>query len=251
MMNQTDLIIIYLACGAPFGVYYFLQNRRQKQTTLFWLKTTLAFILWLPLAARLFWNKFSFERSQFLTVNKEKSIFSIQKQIEAILLETDSLISIYNFREVFERYAGLTAANFDRSDNITDAEKEIFRISKNSDIELAAICQYRRNRKKLFFHHTLARQDFLNIIAKLSELSSDKKKLGNLSVEFVKLLNDIEAENALEKIFTTASQTDKDFAVKHLEKDLWNPEIQKPLPINPIPTRFQTMSATTNLRSKD
>ncbi len=67
----------------------------------------------------------------------------------------------------------------------------------------------------------------------MSELSSDKKKLGNLSFEFVKLLNDIEADNALEKIFTTASQTDKDFAVKHLEKDLWNPEIQKPLPINP------------------
>ncbi len=163
MMNQIDLIIIYLACGAPFAVYYFLQNRRLRYTKLFWIKTTFAFILWLPLAAQLFWNKFSFFHSQFFLVNKEKSISSLQKQIEAILIESDSQISIYNFREVFERYAGLTKANSDKNNKISDSEKEVFRISENANIELAAICQHRRNRKKLFFHHTLARQDFLRL----------------------------------------------------------------------------------------
>lgn len=250
-MNLTDFLIIYLACGAPFGVYYFLQNRRRKQSSLFWIKTIFAFVLWLPFALQLLLKKFNSDRSQFLTINKERSIFSIQKKIEAILLETDSQISIYNFREVFERYIGLTSAIRDENNKPSDAQKEIFRISKNSNIELAAICQHRRNRERLFFHHTLARQDFLSIIAKMFESISDKKKIGNLSVEFVKLLNDSEAENALEKIFTTASQTAKDSTVKHLEKDLWNPELQKPLPVNPISTRFQTMTARTNLHSKD
>lgn len=250
-MNLTDFLIIYLACGAPFGVYYFLQNRRRKQSNLFWIKTIFAFVLWLPFALQLLFEKFNSDHSQFLAISKERSIFSTQKRIEAILLETDSRISIYNFREIFERYIGLTLGIRNENDKPGDAEKEIFRISKNFNIELAAICQHRRNRKRLFFHHTLARQDFLSIIAKMSESISDKKNIGNLSVEFVKLLNDSEAENALEKIFASVSQTAKDSAVKYLEKDLWNPERQKPLPINPISTRFQTMTATTNLRSKD
>ena len=259
-MNQSDLTIIYLACGAPFGVYYFLQNRRLKQKKIFWTYTTFAFILWFPFAVYLLWNKLSVDRSQLLTVNEERSIFSIKKQIEAILPHTNSQISIYNLRETFERYVGLTRAIYAENNKSTDAEKEIFRISVNSNVELAATCQHRRNRKRLFFHQTLARQDFLQTIAELSELNSNKKKLGKLSLEFVKLLKDFEAQEKLEKIFTNASQfeekfannsqTNKNSAVKYLEKDLWNSEIQKPPPVNPISTRLQTMSAT-NSPGKD
>lgn len=259
-MNQMDLTIIYLACGAPFGVYYFLQNRRLEQEKLFWIYTTLAFVLWFPFAVYLLWNKLSVDRSPLLTINEEKRIFSIKKQIEAILPHTDSQISIYNLREIFERYIGLTSAIYTENNKSTDAEKEIFRISKNSNVEIATICQHRRNRKRLFFHQTLARQDFLQTIAELSELSSNQKKLGKLSLEFVKLLKDFEAKEKLEKIFLNASQleekftnnsqTNKNFAVKYLEKDLWNSEIQKPPPVNPISTRLQTMSVT-NSPGKD
>ncbi|MGI8640954.1 MAG: hypothetical protein ACR2MG_13540 [Pyrinomonadaceae bacterium] len=250
-MNQTDLLIIYLACGAPFGVYYFLQNRRRKNTSLFWLETIFTFVVWLPFAVRLFRKKVTFNRSQSLLINKEKNLYSIQKQIEIILLETNLQISIYNFREIFERYIGLTLANSGENKNIIEAEKEIFRVSKNSNIELAAICYHRRNRKRLSFHHTLARQDFLNIIAKLAEFTSAQNRLGSLAIEFVITLKDTEARKTLEIMFAETSQTDKQFAVKNLEKDLWKPERHKPLPINPISTQLQTMNATTRLRKID
>lgn len=252
-MNQTDFAIIYLACGAPFGVYFFLQNRRSEKVYLLWIRTILTFVVWLPFAILLLLKKFRLDKKQFFSVNDEKRIFSIQKQIEEILVEKDSQISIYSFREIFERYIGLTAANYDQN-NVTGAEKEIFRISGSSNTELAAICYYRRNRKRLSFHHTLARQDFLKFTAQLFEMSSDQKKFAKLSIEFVKLLNDSEAENKLGELFRNDSQTEKGFAVNPLEKDVWNPETHKPLPINPISpisTQLQTMSLTTNLRAKD
>jgi hypothetical protein len=37
-MNLIDFFIIYLACGAPFGVYYFLQHRGGLDSRLLWLK---------------------------------------------------------------------------------------------------------------------------------------------------------------------------------------------------------------------
>lgn len=258
-MNLTDFLIIYLACGAPFGVYYFLQNRTKFVSSKLWLNTFFNFAFWIPIAFRLlrenkFLNKSAaakFDTEQGLDATQEKKLNLIQKQLEQILQKSSLKISIYEFRETIDRYIGLTFANKSHSRKGSLADKEFFRISENENVELAAICLYRRNQKRLSFHHIGARQDFLHFINHLSEFSSDKKTIGNLAVEFVKILNDLEAQPALEKMFIQSSQTDKHFTVKQLEKDLWNTEIHKPLPINQISTRLQTMTATANLRGKD
>ncbi len=160
-------------------------------------------------------------------------------------------ISIYEFRETIDRYIGLTYANQSNTRKANLADKEFFRISENKNIELAAICLDRRNQKRLFFHHKGARQDFLHFINQLSETNADRKIISNLAVEFVRILNDLEAETTLEKMFMETSQTDKYFAVKQLEKPIWNTEIHKPLPTKQISTRLQTMPATAKLRGKD
>lgn len=252
MMNLTDLLIIYLACGSPFGVYYFLHNRRRRQNThLFWLKTILIFFMWLPFAVRLLLNKVGTDQSHYLEIKKEKSLFSIQKQIEAILLETSLPVSIYELREIFDRYVGLTLVNTDKNAADIKSNKEFFQISDHSDAGLAARCYERRNRKRLSFHHTLARQDFLSLIGEMSSCSK-QKELGNLAVEFAAVLNDSESLKVLETIFTANSQTAHQFTVTDTEKDLWKPEKHKPLPvISPISTQLQTMTAATNSRSKD
>lgn len=258
-MNLTDFLIIYLACGAPFGVYYFLQNRTKAISSKLWLNTFITFAFWIPIAFRLLReNKFlnksvtaKFDTEQGLDATQEKKLNLIQKQLEQILQESSLKISIYEFRETIDRYIGLTLANQSHSRKASIAEKEFFRISENENVELAAICLSRHNQKRLFFHHIQARQDFLHFINQLSEFSSDKKIVGNLAIEFVKILNDFEADTLLEKMFSSTSQTDKYFAVKQLEKAIWNTEIHKPLPTNQISTRFQTMTATTNLRGKD
>ncbi len=250
-MNFTDILIIYLACGAPFGVYYFLQNRRKKDFSLFWIKTFFNFAFWLPFALGFFLENKIRQNFYYLNPNNEKKIFLIQKQIESILHESKLKVSIYDYREIFDRYLGLTISKRGEAKKTADTEKEIFRITGHKQVELAAICLQRRNQKRLFYHHTLARQDFLQFIAKLFKVSSGKIKLGNLSVEFVKLLDDTEAQTALEKLFAENSQTDKQSVVKHLEKDLWNPNKHAPLSVNPISTHLPSMTTTANLPVKD
>ena len=241
-MNLTDYLIIYLACGAPFGVYYFLQNRAKLVSSKLWLNTLINFAFWIPLAARLLrenklLNKsanLKFKADVALDATQELKVSLIQKQFENFLQESSLKISIYEFRETIDRYIGLTLANQSRNETLSITEKEFFRISENKNVELAAICLYRRNQKRLCFHQTGARQDFLHIIKELSEANSDKKKVGNLAIDFVKILNDVEANILLEKMFMKTSQTDKYFVVKKLEKDLWKTEIHRPLPTNQI-----------------
>ncbi len=223
------------------------------------MNTIITFAFWIPIAFQLLRenklfnnpNTSKFDAEVTLDLTQEKKLNLIQKQFEKILQESCLKISIYEFRETIDRYIGLKLANQSNSGKVSVADKEIFRISENKNVELAAICLYRRNQKRLFFHHTRARQDFLHFINKLSDFSADRKIIGNLAVEFVKILNDLEANNELEKMFSSTSQTDKYFAVKQLEKDLWNIETHKPLPTNQISTRLQTMTATANLRGKD
>jgi len=257
-MNSIDLMVIYLACGAPFAVYFFLQNRKKLSQKRLWLETLLIFAFWLLFAFRfLMLNRkfgWKFTKSPIFgdsNLIKDRKLFLFQKQFEEILIQSSLQISVFEFREIIERYIGLTLAKQNNGKETTKAETEIFRIINHKNTNLAAACLHRRNRKRLFFHQTLAGQDFLNIIAKLSEFNSLRKRLGNLSIEFVTLLNDLDALAALENLFGENLQIDEKTSVNYLEKDLWNTEQQKPLQINPISTHLQNMTATTNLRVKD
>jgi hypothetical protein len=52
---------------------------------------------------------------------------------------------------MIERYIGLTYANQSKNEKAGLADTELFRISKNNNFELAAICLDRRNQKRLSF----------------------------------------------------------------------------------------------------
>lgn len=250
-MNVTDILIIYLALGAPLGVYYFLQNRRQNNSVVFWLKTFIYFLFWLPLSLLFLRKNKVLQTSQIIKLSKEKKILLAQKQIESVLQASDLTVSIYEFREIFDRYLGLTLAVQEKMPSPPTAEKEIFRLSAHERVDLGAICLQRRNRRQVFYHHTLARKDFLQLIEKSIEFALDGNFLGKLTVEFAKLLNDAEAQIALEQLFADISQTGRGFAVKKPEKDLWNPNTQLPLSANTIPTRLSHLTATANLPIKD
>ena len=258
-MNLIDFIIVYLACGAPFGVYYFLQSRNKTESPVIWLKIFLTFFFWIPFAFHLV--------HQFLVSNKnlhskyyltaafeaqnEANIYLIQKEIEKKFSESRPEFSFFEFRETLERYVGLTLANQEVFTKVSEREKEIFRIAENSNVKLAANCLHRRNQRLLAFHQTEARQDFLQIIGKLSDSMTDKKNLENLAIEFVRLLKDKQAQDNLEKIFAANLQTDIPPSVLQREKDLWNPQEHKLLHAQPNTTHFQAIQATTALRRKD
>ncbi len=204
IMNFFDYLIIYLACAAPLGVFYFLQNRRKRTGIRLLLTTIFTFICWLPFAYRLLENKtrkiFSADRKAFIKDDKtDTEIILFTKRLEEVLQKSNLPISIFELREVAERYVGLTLAKHCEATPTTEPEKEIFRVAKVDKVNIGALCLNRRNLKRLTFHQTQARRDFFQIISQLFRFASDKEKFVKSATNFFRLLNDAEAESTIEK----------------------------------------------------
>ncbi len=263
-MSFYDLLIIYLACGAPLGVYYFFQNRRVANRNSLWLKTFVNFLFWIPFAFqillenKIFGKLFNniFERRENTDSDIEKRIAPLGKSLETAIIknipqsaENIPKFSVFEVREILERYTGLTLACQieQKNSQIARTENEFYKIFAYKNGRLASICAARRNRERLFFHQTEARRDFLNLIGK-----PENENLQRQIIEFVEILKDFEAHNALEKMFTKRAQTEKSESVKTTEKVLWKSETRKPLPINQTASaRLKLSPATMNLRAKD
>ncbi len=249
-MNFYDFIIIYLACGAPVGVYYYLQNRRLYSKQL-WLKSILIFVFWIPFFVQLIQK--SRIRSNFSKIASKSKINPnasndriqiLKREMEDILNESDLNISIYEFREVFERFAGLTLARKNNQSNPYKHEKEFYRVASFQNREISAGCLHRRNQKRLYFHQTEAEKDFLKVIAGISNAVENPAQMMALTLEFVGLLNNFGEQKTLIKIFDSKLQTNPIDSVKDLEKDLWMPETLKPQTAKPRSMRLQAVERT-------
>lgn len=262
-MNLSDFLIIYLTVGAPFAVSYFLQNQKKRIGARLLLKTFSAFIFWLPFGFRLlleteFIKEFSLGKRIFSkngdpgnVDETEIELFSFQKRFEEVFQKSGSQISIYEFREVFERYVGLTvAANCQRSE-ASEPEKEFFRIADIGNVETGAICANRRNLKRLKFHQIQARRDFVQIVARLFKVAPDKKKFVKLTNDFCRLLTDVELQTALEQLFPDNLQNKEIVLVNRPENNLWNSETQRPLIAEQVALQLQTLTSTAKTSVKD
>lgn len=255
VMNLTDFIIIYLACGTPFGVYHFIDNRKSNSH---WLKSLLTVFVWIPYALRLLRQKY-IERLLKLDSGKTKNLFPENeialdktiKELERLLIKDVKKFSTFEFRETVERYVGLTIANRAEKEKPTEKEKNLFEISGSDNKILAAKCLHRRNLKLLSFHHSLARKDFLKFILRQSEDISEAENFCNLLFKFIRLLKDEEAEREIKNNFAFVSQSEKEKAVTESEKELWTPEIQKQPLAEPIASPLKAMTARANLPFKD
>jgi hypothetical protein len=254
-MNLRDFFIIYLACGAPFGVYYFLQNRNRLETKILWLKSLIRFVFWIPLALQmvarksLFTNLYSnnFDKTSNLDAKKEFKIDEIKKSLENFLTEAKIKFSIFEFREIFDRYVGLTEEINNEAAETSPPEKEVFRITNHTNKNLAEICLHRRNRNRLSFHQKLARRDFFEAIGKFTGKIAAPQNLFNKISELADMLNDSEAQILLEKLSKESLQTEEKLNVRNLENELWNSEKHKPHQDSKTSTNMQALTATANL----
>lgn len=181
-------------------------------------------------------SKFGLKSKKKLSGEKDDEILIVQKKIENILCENDAKISIYEFREVFERFVGLTNASAKYKDEPFEHEKEVFRIAGKGNRELSAKCLHRRNQKRLFFHHTEAEKDFLQMIVRISDFVIEQSELRRSTLELSALLNNSKMRAALTEMFDAKQQIIPKISVKDLEKDLWMPELHKPSAVNRIST---------------
>ena len=258
-MNLRDLLIIYLACGAPFGVYYFLQNRNRTETKVLWLKSLLRFVVWIPFAVQMvartsiltnLYNN-GFDKSSGSDAKRELEIEEIKKSFENIFSPEIFSFSIYEFREIFDRYVGLSLEVQAEKDEISPAESEIFRITNHGNKKLAEICLNRRNRKRFTFHQKLARRDFFEILHKFVEKSAEPQNLFAHSAKLTALLNDFEAQKIIENLSKDSLQTIAQQNVRITGEELWKSDKHKPLTDNKISTNLQVLTATANLSNKD
>jgi hypothetical protein len=258
-MNLRDLLIIYLAGGAPFGVYYFLQNRHRTETKILWLKTLFRFVCWIPFALQmvarssLLTNLYykGFGKTGGLDAQKGQEIEKIKKNFEKFLSESDFSRSIYEFREIFDRYVGLSVEIQNTDQEILPAEREIFRISEHTNKNLAEICLNRRNRQRLSFHQKLARRDFFEIFNQFLRHSSESRPFIDQAVNLSCLLNDSEMRSWIEEFLSESLQTQNEKDVEKTEKEIWKSDKHKLLPETRISTNLPVMTARANLSGKD
>jgi hypothetical protein len=181
VINLRDIIIIYLACGAPFGVYYFLQHRETGKTAALFLRSCGVMLLWIPYACFIWRKKHAkgisgranFSSDVEISLLEQRSAI-IQKQILQSFVEfapkAVSDVSFFGFRDVLETYAGLTiAVAADQAEGFTSSA-EVFKIAgrEKKEMPLGQICLTRRNRNRLYAHQTDAREDMLRELAKLA-----------------------------------------------------------------------------------
>jgi hypothetical protein len=251
-MNFFDIFIIYLACGAPFGVYYFVNHRKHHPHAFF--KTILISLFWIPFAIGL-WQRYVtkklpnpiFSKKEVL---REEEILETKKHLENIFIKNKSGIPIFELREIFDRYIGLTDSVLNQ-DNSIETRSNFFEIAGNENAGIAAKCYQRRNRKLLFFHHTIAGQDFLKTISECVSRFPNDAEIENISLKLVGLLNDETTEKNLKSLFNGKKQSREEIRVQKPEKELWINDRQPPQTANTLRISVNPAGARINSPIKD
>ncbi len=261
-MNYIDFIIIYLAGGAPFSVYYYFQQRDRlklgQNITFIWLKCGVITLCWFPFAIKLL-QKFvtnKLQKSKFAETNQvdssmKEKIEAYEKEVLQILLIEKIRISPFEFRETLERFVGLT---LNCSNEIKDSNiivSDFYLINTHENAKLATICLNRRNRLRLQHHQILASRDFLRLIEKINADLVENTNFSNLSFEFAKLLKDIEFTAKLKRIFDTSTQNKHDFIVIEREQNIWNPIKPKPQLTTETTLNLPAISTTAAMLKRD
>lgn len=254
-MNQFDFFIIYLTCGAPLAVFYFFQNKNEVKNHNLWLKTFLTFLFWMPLGFRLLRTQIlkSFQSKKAESAKNseiESEVFLFQKYLEELLRTSNLPISIFEFREVFDRYVGLTISQNNKSSS-TEIGKEIFQIADVRQLEISVICLNRRNQSRLKFHQIQSRKDFFRIIEQLALVTPHLEKFTNSTGEFFRLINDAEAQKMNSELLFDKFEARKDFVATGSENFLWNTESYNLPQTKSNLIRFQPLARTAKSSIKD
>lgn len=212
-MHLSELITIYLAIGAPFGVHYFFQNKAVSHRIL---KSIGISLLWHLVIIRFFLNiKTSDENTCADSDQKldraKRSLFATLNEIQTRLKSEDIEILVCIIRDNAEKYAGLAqvADSLDEKDVPSEHELETFRIDgcKGEELKTASRCTHRRNVRRIVEHRNRARKDLLHALSEIKESSSallinaaDSRQTDVLlqrlyvnAIEFFTLLEDKEA----------------------------------------------------------
>ncbi len=215
-MNATDLIIIYLACGSPFAVFQ-ATTREKGRSGVNWARVMMSFLFWPVFAITLLAGK--------IFPNEARSKAEFQNRLEGLRLDFEqvafageSISSLFEFRETFYRFVGLSEAADEVQSGRSTAE--IFEISGHKNKSLATRCLARRNTNRLSIHRAAARDEFVDLISRLTVTASSRIEITSLALELADHLHDQIAADAFQASVSVPQPPDGEWT-SGLEKEVW------------------------------
>ena len=192
-MNLLDLVIIYFACGAPFGVY--LVTTAHGQSFVRTASQTFLRIFCWPVFGILVVVDWLSKNPSSAESNFDRHVDGLITQIESIVCANESISSIFDFRDALHRYAGLSeAANVSPEAN---GVNELLELNNNENKKIASACLARKNQRRLSFHQSLARNEFVDMISEMAAAGRENTRIIGLAIELSNHVNDPETAGAL------------------------------------------------------
>ncbi len=185
-MSWSDLAIIYLACGAPVGVHFI--TRREKIPVP---RAAASFIFWPVFVVLILTGCLT--REEISSSAAEQ----IRCEIEQLAFHEGSSVALFEFRDVFSRYEGLSEIVRLADNNALDRNAELFAAMDRKSASLATRCAARRNNSRLIFHQERARQEFVELIA---EIAAADDRVIELALRLADQVGDHDARRAISQI---------------------------------------------------
>jgi hypothetical protein len=221
-MNISDILIIYLALGAPVGVYKFLQSR-DLATGRRTFRSILAWLFWIPTAMRLVYRSVTnaYSRPGFVSQrgldSSDPALTELRENIRLELTRVDrGTFPPHLVREVLERYIGLSRASNAELPQIDDGSSDLFVAAGRSEEKLATICLMRRNQRRIERHHIKARRSFLELFERaVTQDAPHTETAVRMGLELASQLGDKKAIDGLHAI------------AANIRDEVWNPQGQQ------------------------
>ncbi len=176
-MRIADLVIIYLACGAPVGVHHFTQSESKDRYTraVFCLA---AVLLWPLFVLLLLIGQRRPDRSeQESSFTGDRSLKVIE---QAAFRETETQ-ALFDFREIFNRYEGIARSSLGPS--TPDGFRAFYAISDHPSPSTASKCRNRTNQNKIAQHLSSVRLEFIQAVSHLCGSASDPANIARIAIE--------------------------------------------------------------------
>ncbi len=176
--------VIYFAFGSPIGVCQLTPGCTVRSP-----RSAMAiaarFILWPIFAVALCKNWLSANEN---APDIERQIANIRRKIEFLAFTDNPTILVFEFREIFNRFTGLSIA-LKKGNASSQPKQELFKVGKHGNIALASACLDRRNRRRLAFHQKQARAEFDYLIVALARSQPNGYEITAIASQLVQVLN--------------------------------------------------------------
>ena len=197
-MKASDLIIIYLACGSPLGVYYFTRpDSHRSLASAAW--AMISFLIWPISAIVVLRGRMAALRPSAEAI-LDRNIGELRTAIENVAFPKAGATPVFEFRDVFGRFTGLARELMHETDNSNSNSNEIFAVSGHENARLGSACLGRRNRERLRFHLMRARNEFVETVSNLFSDETKATRLIELASDLAILLDDRETFDDLQAL---------------------------------------------------